>query len=778
MINVLDKLFFLTTQTTSYLFHVTEEGHLEHLYYGKRLSHLLSTDIDALKDKHHINIGTEPCYNEDNPAYFLENISLETSTEGRGDYRIPMVVAEYGQGLSTLDFVYKSHTLTKGKPIFHDGNAQAYGTPEDSSTLAITLTDKKLPITLTLYYTTFDTCDVILRKAVLSNDMEGKLLIRNLSSLQLDLFDDNWDLITFDGAWSRERIMDREPLRSGTHVNESRTGLASSDHNPLVYLARPDATESHGLVIASNLIYSGNHKESIEVSPFGKTRLLTGINDSLFAWTLNQGESFGTPEAVLTCSEDGCNGASDHFHLFVNAHIIRGEWRYRERPILVNSWEASYFDINEDKLYELAKQGHDLGCELFVIDDGWFSGRDDDTSSLGDWYPSPSKFPSGLATFSRKVHDLDMMFGIWIEPETVNKKSILYGKHPDWMIAIPGREPVVCRHEHLLDLTKKEVCDYLFKSISEILDTCSVDYVKWDMNTVFADLYSFSVSDMREYPHRYVMALYGLLERFIQAFPHILWEGCASGGNRFDLGMLCYFSQIWVSDNTDAFSRTAIQGGTSYGYPPSTMGCHVSNSPNPQTLRISPIDSRFNVACFGDLGYELDLTELGKEEKTTIAEQISFFKLFRPIFQFGTFHRYNHDSIIQWTSISNDKRTMATLWMQPLNPSNAKSDRLFIEDAEEDAVYDVFPRSQRIPLSLFGHLLKTVKPLATAGETVQKVVSENLTLPSEVEHYTVSGSVLKHAGIKLNQQFSGTGRDSQTRVFSDFGSRLYLIKKH
>jgi len=780
MIKVEDKLFSLTTKSTSYLISITDTGHLEHLYYGPRLSHIIKTDIDALHDKHHLNIGSGTAYDEDNKTLFLENLCQETSTEGKGDYRIPMVSLSYGKGLTTLDFLYKNHKIVKGKPLFFDGNAQAYATDEEATTLSILLQDKVLPITLELYYTTFDACDVLLRKAVVTNGMESDLVVKGLDSLQLDLFDSAWDMITFNGAWARERIPERSHLVHGTHINESRSGVSSADHNPLIFLVRPDATEKSGQAIACNLIYSGNHKESIEVSPFGKTRLLTGINDQMFRWIVPPKGSFASPEAILTFSGEGIGKASNNFHAFINNHISRGTWKYRERPILLNSWEAEYFNFDEDKLFNLANQAHELGAELFVMDDGWFGTRNDDTTSLGDWYPNRQKLPSGLAPLANRVHNIGMMFGIWVEPEMVNMQSQLYLKHPDWMVAIPGRTPSVGRHQYILDMTRPEVREYLFNILSALFKESDINYVKWDMNRVFSDIDSLSreLSDMGEFNHRYILGLYALLEKFTKAFPNVLFEGCASGGNRYDLGMLCYFSDYWTSDNTDTLCRTFIQEGTSYGYPLSTMGCHVSTTISHQTLRRSNLESHFNVACFGCLGYELDVTSLSRDEKLAIADQISFFKQFRSTLQFGTFSRDRHDSIIQWTCASGDRKTFITLWMQPLNPANAGSDLLIVDEVDEMGVYDVFPRAEKVPLSQFGALIKRIKPLEKTGETINKAISENISLPNEIEHYTVSGSVLKYAGIKLNQQFSGTGWDQRTRVLGDFGSRLYIILKH
>lgn len=781
MIEKTDNVFTLSTHSTTYLFRVNETGHLEHLYYGPRLS-LTEGDLDAIREKRHLGIGTGVAYDNDHDTLFLENLCMEYSTEGKGDYRIPMVSIAYGNGKRTLDFVYQEQDgeIIKGKPVIAGIGAQSYGAPEECQTLSVHLKDRVLDVALTLTYTTFDACDVIARSATVTNHTDKLMVVHNLASLQLDLFDDRWNLTTFHGAWAREREKDTRPIFPGTMVNESRSGVSSAEHNPLVFLSRPEATENFGNVIGCNLVYSGNHRESVEVSPFGKTRLLSGINPDLFSWKLEDGKSFTSPEAVLTFSAAGFSQASAQFHAFVNNHILRGVWKFRERPVLLNSWEASYFHFTEDSLFKLAKQASSLGVELFVLDDGWFGSRDDDTTSLGDWHVNLNKFPSGLSTLAQKIHNLGMMFGLWVEPEMVNKDSQLYREHPDWMIAINGREPSVGRHQYLLDLTRKEVREYLFDTISDVFQQCDVNYVKWDMNRVFSDIDSRNkeIANLGEYSHRYVLSLYRLLDRFTKAFPNVLFEGCASGGNRFDLGMLCYCSQIWVSDNTDAYSRLSIQEGTSYGYPPSTMGCHVSQCPNHQTLRVTPLASRFNVACFGSLGYELDVTTLSHEEKQEIAEEIAFYRQFRAIFQFGSFSRIRHDDIIQWICASPDRNTLLVLWFQSLNPANTGNDLLLVPQAKEGVIYDVFPRQQRIPLSVFGSLIKRSGIPGSQNETVRNLAADNVSLPGEIEHYTVSGSVLKYAGIKLNQQFSGTGFDGETRVLGDFGSRLYVIKKH
>jgi len=486
----------------------------------------------------------------------------------------------------------------------------------------------------------------------------------------------------------------------------------------------------------------------------------------------------------MTYSPDALNGASQNFHHFINNHIIRGPWKFRERPVLINNWEATYFKFTEDKLINLAKESANLGIELFVLDDGWFGLRNDDTTSLGDWTVNPKKLPSGLENLSLEVHRLGMMFGLWVEPEMVSIESQLYKKHPDWMVAIPGRRPSVGRNQYILDLTRPDVRDYLFKQLSDVWHFANVNYIKWDMNRVFSDMYSTNreMKDHGEFFHRYILGLYELLEKLTAAFPNVLFESCASGGNRFDLGMLCYMPQTWTSDNTDALSRLSIQEGTSCGYPLSTMGSHVSDSPNHQTLRRTDLESRFNIAAFGVLGYELDVTKLKGQQKDAIKAQIAFYKAHRALLQYGTFTRVklanSTSNQVVWAVASQDKSELLVLFAQKLNPSNPGSDKLRIEAVDLNAVYEVFPRQQRIDLKMFGNLLNQVSPLPiTEGGIAQDTISKAVTLDSEVEHYRVTGEQVAWAGIKLNQQFGGTGYDAMTRVLGDFGSRIYIFKK-
>jgi alpha-galactosidase len=648
-------------------------------------------------------------------------------------------------------------------------------------TLIVVLKERVSALRLELSYTTFDQADVIVRKASLTNDMGETITLQRFSSLQLDLPTSDYSLVTFDGAWARERYRTAHRLRSGIHVNDSKTGVSSSRHNPCLFLTTNEDNDNQGDCYGCNLIYSGDHAQHIETTPYGKVRLLTGLNPATFSWQLHPGEKFHTPEAILTFSHEGLNGTSRNFHRFINSHIVRGSWKYHQRPIVVNNWEATYFNFSEHALLKLARKAADLGAELFVLDDGWFGSREDDTTSLGDWTVNTKKLPDGLASLSKKIHGMGLLFGLWCEPEMVSRKSQLYREHPEWLVSVPGRNPSPGRNQYLLDLTREDVRDYLFESLSNIWKLANVDYVKWDMNRMFSDMYSNSEKfQQEEFNHRYMLGLYSLLQRFVEAFPQLLFESCASGGNRFDLGMLCYMPQTWTSDNTDALSRVYIQEGTSYGYPLSSMGAHVSESPNHQTLRVSNLESRFNVAAFGLLGYEMDLSQLSTQESEVIRNQIAFYKVHRSLLQYGEFFRFktiadNNQAI--WVVSAPDRTEMLALFFQTLNIPNPPTDILRIPIADPDLTYAVTPRRERIDLKSFGTLVNMVSPIRIKNDgNLQRLVDETVHLENELEYYIVNGDVLAYRGIVLNQQFGGTGYDKETRVLGDFGSRIYHLK--
>jgi len=785
-----EHMIRLDSKNTTYIMRINEAGHLENLYYGRKLRQ--DAKVEALLPKLENKRGTIPSYSENNQFLFLETTCLETSTPGKGDYRTPAVVVEYSKGMQTLDFVYKAHRILKGKPSRFEHFAESYAGEDEATTIEIQLEDVVLPIILQLNYTVFPNCDTIARSATITNKTSTPIQIKNIASLQLDLppMDNSssyWNVVSFNGAWARERYVSRQPLRAGRLEFSSTLGTSGAFHNPCIFLESSDCTANYGNCFAFNLIYSGDHREVVEISPFGLTRVQTGINPETFTWNLLPSDSFTTPEAVMTFSCLGNNGASENFHRFINNHIVRGHWKLRERPILCNSWEAMHFNFTEKKLLNLAKTAKDVGVELFVLDDGWFGTRDDDTTSLGDWIVNTRKLPNGITNLSNEIHNLGLMFGLWFEPEMISCKSLLYNNHPDWMVAIPGRTPAVGRNQYILDLTRKEVRDYLVEALADIFSLGQLDYVKWDMNRTFSDIYSSLSNSITEFNYRYVSGLYEIMDRLITRFPKILFEGCSAGGNRFDLGILCYMPQIWTSDNTDVYCRTLIQGGTSYGYPVSTMGAHVSDSPNHQTLRLSDIESRFNVAAFGAFGYELDLTALNPEQKSIVKSQVEFYKKHRSLLQFGRFFRLEEcvengvnagSNKTRWVVANDDFSEMMVLDFQVLNAPNPGDDILKIPFARPNFDYEVTPRTQRINLSMFGSLVNMFMPVTLSEDSkIKQTLLDNYTLKSENEHYVVSGDVLAYGGLHLNPQFGGLGYNDKVRVFGDFGSRLYYIKR-
>ena len=770
----------LDGRNTTYLIRINENGILENLYYGRKLREDIAPE--ALFQKRTVGIGTGVAYSEKEDMLFLQTACLETSTPGKGDFRSPAVVIEYdddngNKGMTTLDFVYKAHRVLAGKPENKALSACSYADdPNEATTVQIQLQDRKLPIVMQLDYTIFYGCDVIARSCTIVNRTDKPITIRNLASLQLDLPDAEWNIVSFDGAWAREREITRRRLENGITEISSNCGVSGAYHNPAIFLERPDCTARYGECYAFNLIYSGNHREIIEKSPFGQTRVQTGINPQTFSWTLKPGKEFTTPEAVMTFSAFGNDSASVNMHVFVNKHIVRGAWKFRERPVLCNNWEATYFNFTESRIVELARSAKELGVELFVLDDGWFGRRDNDRTSLGDWFVNTKKLPDGITKLANRIHDMDMMFGIWVEPEMISRNSRLFDEHPDWAIMIPGRDPSVGRNQFILDLTRKDVRDYLVNVMAGVFNVSRADYVKWDMNRIFSDLHSAASINMGEFFHRYVMGLYDIFSRLTKAFPKVLFEGCASGGNRFDLGILCFMPQIWTSDNSDALCRTAIQDGTSYAYPVSSMGAHVSAIPNHQTLRRTDIESRFNVAAFGVLGYEMDLGALNPQEKQIVREQIAFYKQHRALFQYGRFYRLESGgNTVRWLVANSDFSEMIVLDFQVLNRSNIGPQVLRIPFARPEFDYEIRPRDQKVFISQFGSLINMVSPVHIDSEgRLGKAIDKRVTLTAK-EGYVVSGDILAYGGIRLSPQFSGTGMSADTRVLGDFGSRMYHI---
>jgi alpha-galactosidase len=589
-------------------------------------------------------------------------------------------------------------------------------------------------------------------------------------------------------------------VEAGRHVNSSYTGTSSSRATPFVMLWTPGTTENYGECYGFNLIYSGNHYESVEVNGYGKTRISTGINPASFSFLVEPGQDFETPEAVMTFSHEGFNEMSQHMHHFVRQHIVRGSWRDKVRPVLLNSWEAAYFDINEKKLYNLARAGRDLGVELFVMDDGWFGTRNDDTKSLGDWQVNEKKLPGGLSGICNKIKELGMEFGIWVEPEMVNVDSNLYREHPDWVMAIPDKPHSEGRNQRILDITRTEVQDYVIESMTKVFESADISYVKWDMNRTVTDYYSAALAPNRqgEVAHRYIIGLYRCMKTLTERFPDILFEGCAAGGNRFDLGILCYFPQIWASDDTDALCRAEIQTGYSYGYPLSVVSAHVSGCPNHQTLRNTPLDTRFAVAAFGICGYECNLCDMKKEDLEEIKAQIALYKEWRSVLQTGDFYRgrsftgadsraggQSFGSVLQpdsgnlteWTCVSKDKKQAVGMVLQKLVAPNTQYQYYRAAGLRPDWKYHFYNRNLKYNVKNFGDLVNTVSPVHIRQDSLaHNMVARFIKMDGETEDCYAYGDTLMYNGVKLKQAFGGTGYSDEVRYFQDFGSRLYFME--
>lgn len=794
MIRQCQKTFILETAQTTYCFSVTPSGHLEHLYYGRKIR-LTEDTLEVLKEKRVFTPGNTNLYDSEYPGFTLEDVRLEMSSYGKGDIREPFIEVVHADGSYTSDFLYEKSEISTGKAEF-ETMPGSYDEKNEVEHLCVTLRDRHYGLVLELHYYVYAECDVITRNAKLINESGETVQLKRLMSTQIDFDTADYTFTTFNGSWAREMRRTDVKVRSGKHVNASYTGTSSNRANPFVMLSERGTTEDAGNCYGFNLIYSGNHYEAVDVNSYGKTRFVTGINPQSFSWVLESGTHFEAPEAVMTFSENGFNGMSQHMHKFVREHVVRGVWKKRTRPVLLNSWEASYFDINEHKLLSLAKAGKEAGIELFVMDDGWFGERNDDTSSLGDWDVNTKKLPGGIKGICDKVRALGLDFGIWVEPEMINVKSKLYEQHPEWVIDIPGKHHVQGRNQRILDLTRTDVQDFIIEKMTEVFSAADISYVKWDMNRTFTDYFSKELPPERqgEVAHRYVLGLYRCMKTLTERFPEILFEGCSAGGNRFDLGILSYFPQIWASDDTDALCRVEIQNGYSYGYPMSTVSAHVSSCPNHQTLRDTPLETRFNVASFGVCGYECNFCELKKEELDAVKLQIALYKEWREVLQWGNFYRgrsFNDgadgaESVLanmpgnemEWTCVSEDKTKAVGFLMQKLVVPNVQFNYYKAKGLDPDAKYHFFNRALKYNIKNFGGLVNMVSPIHIKQDSaIHNLIAKFVKMDGEIEDCQAYGDTLMHAGVHLKQAFGSTGYNNEVRYYQDFGSRLYFMEK-
>lgn len=649
-------LFQLITDNTEYQMKADKYGVLKHLWYGEKTG----CDMEYLQSYPDVGFSGNIYDAGNDRTYSLDTLPLEYACDGVGDYRVTGAAAVHLDGSCALDLRYKGYRISKGKYSIK-GLPAVYADVSESETLEIVLKDKYSDIEVTLRYGVLPKLDIITRCVSVANNGTQPVILTKVASLCLDIPHGEWEWVHFHGRHAMERLTERMPLCHGIQESSSKRGTSSHHQNPTVLLCSPDCTETSGSCIGAALMYSGSFQTKIQLDQMEQVRLVMGINPELFRWKLKPSEVFDTPEVIMSYSAKGMEKLSHNFHKVIREHVCRGKYKLAERPVLINNWEATYFDFNEEKILKIAEQAASLGVDMLVLDDGWFGKRDDDCSGLGDWFVSEEKLNGGLGKLAEKIKSLRMKFGLWFEPEMVSEDSDLYRSHPDWAIKIPSRNPVRSRYQLVLDMINPEVRDYLFGAISDILKNADISYIKWDMNRSICDWYTscLSAENQGEMPHRYVLGLYELLERLTTAFPDVLFEGCSGGGGRFDAGMLYYCPQIWCSDDTDAFERTKIQYGTSFFYPVSAIGSHVSAVPNHQTGRITPIETRAVTAMAGSFGYELDLNTLSHDEKQEVKEQIVRFKKDGPLIHNGLYYRLSdslNDKYAMWGFVSEDKK--------------------------------------------------------------------------------------------------------------------------
>ncbi|MCJ1992403.1 MAG: alpha-galactosidase [Lactococcus sp.] len=687
-----NQVFHLSNKTISYIIGLERAAYLSHLYFGKAIKRYHNSRKYPLIDRSFSpNPAGLPLKTRD---FSLDVLPQEMPSHGHGDFRNPAVQIKQVNGSSITDFVYDSYEIIAGKPALKRLPATYVESDSEAETLVITLVDRLLDLTLKLSYTIFADRQVIARNSFLENKGQESVIIKKIASASLDLVSQDLELISLAGRHNKEREIERQTVQRGTRIIDSKRGSSSHQANPFIALVSSKTDEFTGTAIGLALVYSGNHEMLVERDQFEQTRVMAGINPFGFEWELAPSQSFQSPEALLVFSDQGLNGMSQAFHDVLQNRLARGKFRHADRPILINNWEATYFDFNTDKIKAIVDGAADLGIELFVLDDGWFGKREDDTSGLGDWFENTDKLSGGLAGISDYVHGKNMSFGLWFEPEMVNADSDLYRAHPDYALQIPNRSISTSRDQYVLDFSRKDVRETIIARMRHILDTVNIDYIKWDMNRSLTDVYSSTLdsANQGEVFHRYVLGLYEMLETLTTEYDHILWEGCSGGGGRFDPGFLYYMPQSWTSDNTDAVERLDIQYGTSLLYPISSMGSHVSVVPNHQTHRVTGLDIRGDVAMSGVFGYELNVQDMTIAEKVTVSEQVAFYKQHRQLLQYGKFHRLVspfETSHAAWLFVNPDKSQAIAFYFRKFAESAGPLHTIKFAGLDPEKVYQV-----------------------------------------------------------------------------------------
>lgn len=682
------KSFRLTAKDTCYVMQVAPGGYLAHTYFGKALPDEELTYLLRLEEP-----PFTPEKNLRELSSYMDCLPLEYPCFGIGDYREHCFSIVDGNGATAADLRYKSYRIYDGKPGLEGLPATFTNDDSEAQTLEITLEDKPAGLEATLIYTAFADLDVITRSLIVKNVGAENVQLTRVYSACVDFDTDELDMMTTNGSWARERFPERSPLHRGKQSVDSMKGESSHQSNPFTALCAHNADEDTGEVFGFNFVYSGNFVSEAEVTQFGRTRYVMGINGTDFGWLLGPGESFTAPEVVMVYSDSGLGKMSRTFHDLYRNNLIRGEYRNKRRPILINNWEATYFDFNAEKLIGIAEQASKLGIEMLVMDDGWFGHRDFDNSSLGDWFVYEKKLEGGLKALVDKVNSFGMKFGIWFEPEMISPDSELYRAHPDWAIQIKGRPLTMSREQYVLDYTRKDVRDYVYGMMRNILDNANIEYIKWDMNRQITEPASNALPKerQREIWHRYVLGVYDLMNRLTTDYPHILLENCSGGGARYDPGMLYFSPQIWCSDDTDAIERLKIQYGTSLCYPCSSMGAHVSDSPNHTVGRQTPFETRGHVAMVGTFGYELDVTKIPQADRDAIPGQIEEFKKYNPLVRTGDHYRIGNmfadNSWDAWMFVAKDKSEALFEFVQVLRRPNMHSRRIKLKGLDPEAYY-------------------------------------------------------------------------------------------
>lgn len=698
------KIFKLDTRTTSYVMGIADDKYLGHVYYGKKLE---SEDLGYL-----LRTAEHPFVPSELPREklsFLDSYPMEYSFGGTGDFRESCIDIRDIHGQSGLELVYAGHRIYDGKEKL-EGLPAVWG--DCCRTLEITLEDTCAGIRTLLSYSVFEDCDAVIRSVKVENTGTAPVYLERVLSACLEMDDEDFEMLSLSGAWARERHMCRQPLVSGSFVTESVRGESSHQDHPFLAALSRDCTQTAGDVYAMHFVYSGNFLAKAQRTQFGSLRMVLGIHPERFCWKLGAGGVFQAPEAVLVYSDEGLGKMSRTFHDLYRNHLIRSSYKDKVRPVLINNWEATYFDFDTDKLISIAKESAKLGIEMLVMDDGWFGCRENDDSSLGDWTVNEEKLPGGLKYLVDEVNKLGMKFGIWFEPEMISPDSRLYREHPDWALHLQGRMPSRARDQLVLDLSRPEVVDYVYGCISRVLHSANIEYVKWDMNRALSDIGSvFLASDQQgELTHRYMLAVYELQERLVTEFPDLLLENCSSGGGRFDPGMLYYSPQIWCSDDTDAVERLQIQEGTQLLYPMSAIGAHVSDCPNHAVGRVTPFETRGIVALAGTFGYELDITKISEEERKMVPGQIAAYKKYAPLIREGDYYRiasYRENHMYDcYEIVAKDKSQAAVFFVQVLHEPSVRSRKVRLQGLDEHALYEADGRRYLGSTLMYAGLLR------------------------------------------------------------------------